>query len=273
MSSTNGSGAAGTRVAGSPSPVPDHDALKAFFSGKRRSDRRAVRLRVELHGNGKRVVGRSVDVSEGGVLVRIPDDEAPAPETLPAMLQTMKLLEEHFQTGVVIGFPSVAVRVPVTPIRLSSQPADGEGYLLGFRFDRALEPDEVAKLLPTPAAARGPLAFVAKAGAALQALVFVESEAVMGPALAGVVTAQQGATLEVRAEASAAASNAESAAAVLRDRAARLRVSEAGKTLWEGPVRVVSTADAADGFGGVDVRVEAEAALPAGVVRRFRPRA
>jgi hypothetical protein len=247
--------------------------LRAFFTGKRRSDPRPVRLRVDLHGNGKRVTGRSVDVSEGGVLVRLPDDEASPPQTMPAMLETLKLLEEHFQKGVVIGFPSVGIRVPVTPIRLASQPDDAPGFLLGFRFDRALEPDEVAKLLPASSAPRGPLGNVVKDGAALQALVFVESPQVLGPVLAGRVWAQEGSTVDVRVEPSAAAPDTSATSGLLRDRPARLRVVEAGKALWEGPVHVVATGDAADGFGGTDVRVEAEGALPPALTKRFRSRA
>jgi hypothetical protein len=272
MPPSNGSrGAGATRAPASVPQLPDHDALRAFFSGKRRSDRRAARFRVELHGNGERVVGRTVDLSEGGVLVRIPDDEAHPPETLPALLETMRLLEEHFQTGVTVGFPTLGLQIPVTPIRLSSQPAEGDGFLLGFRFDRALTHMETRKLLPTFAIPRGPLSSVSKS-AALHALVFVESEAVIGPVLAGRVTALQDGTLDVRAEPSSAAPDGASAAALLRDRAARVRVTEAGKKLWEGPVRVVFAADASDGLGGVEVRVEAEAAMPPTVARLFRPR-
>jgi hypothetical protein len=273
MPSPDGSRTVGAaRVSGSPAQVPDHDALRAFFSGKRRSDRRPVRLRVDLHGDGKRVVGRSVDVSEGGVLVRIPDDEASPPPPMPAMLETLKLLEEHFQKGVVLGFPSIGIRVPVTPIRLASQPDDAPGFLLGFRFDRALEPDEGAKLVPASAAIRGPLATITRDGVALQALVFVESPVVVGPVLVGRVWAHEASTLDVRVESTAAAPTSEAASALLRDRPARLRLLEAGRTLWEGPVHVVATTDAADGFGGTDVRVEAEGVLPPALARRFRPR-
>jgi hypothetical protein len=273
MPPSNASRTAGpARVATPAAQLPDHDALRAFFSGKRRSDRRNARFRVELHANGERLYGRTVDLSEGGVLVRVPDDEARSTMPMPALLETMRLLEEKFQTGVSVGFPTLGVQIPVTPIRLASQPADGDGFLLGFRFDRPLTHTETRKLLPTFSIPRGPLASLAKART-LHALVFVESEAVIGPALAGRVTALQGATLDVRAEASAAAANGDAASELLRDRAARLRVTESGRRLWEGPVRVVYATDASDGLGGVEVRVEAEVDLPPPVAKHFRARA
>src|SRR5262245_6580866 len=273
MRSSDGSEKVGnSRTPQNGKKVPDHDAMRAFFSGKRKTDRKAVRHKVEVHGKGNRVVGRTVDVSEGGVLVRIMDEASGTPQPRSSMLATMKSLEAHFQTGVVLGFPALAIRIPVTPIRLSDPPSDDEGFLLGFKFDRALEPEEAAKLLPPTSAPVGPLPFVPKPGVTFDALAFAEGLASTEPVLCGRVVGMDGSMLDVRATDPAAAASPEAAASLVRDRQVRLQVIEGDVTVWTGPVHLLAASKAPGAAGGVELRFETAESFPVPFALRFAPR-
>lgn len=251
--------------------APADDPLRAFLSGKRRSERHPVLFRVALSGGGQAVHGRTVDVSAGGVLIRVPDEEVGASGPPPPLLDLLGLVEKHLQGEIEIAFPEISVRVPGTLVRMTVPPGEGGYFLLGCRFARPLAPAERERLLPAEtAAARGPLALAPRPGATVQALVFVERPDLAGP-LAGLVVGVESGRFDVRFD-SAAASTAGAAESLLGDRTARVRLLEGGALLWEGAARILHARPVTAPARGVDVRFEAGSPLPKAAASRFRKR-
>ncbi len=255
---------------------PADDPLRAFLSGKRRAPRHPSALKVVLHGNGQTVAGRTVDLSAGGALVRVPDGELGGSAPVPSLIDLLSLVEKHFQSGVEIEFPSRSLRMPTVLVRMTTPPGETGYVLLGCRFVKSLSEAERAHLLPEEASIpKSPLSFVPKAGATVQALVFLERPDLAGP-IVGAVAAIEGARFDVRFE-SSAAPTAGAAEDLLGDRTARVRVIETGAVLWEGAAKIVCAAPAPSGDTrapacGVDVRFDAGTPLSPALSKRFRER-
>lgn len=252
--------------------APDSDPLRRFLSGKRRSERRSCDLSVEVRGSGVAFAGRAIDVSEGGVLVWL--DQRSLADIHPeiGMIEAMGVVDRYFRQGAQVVFASESLRLPCTVVRLTP-PKGGGGIHLGCRFERALTPDESARLLATtPPPPVLPLALAPKPGPDLYAFLFPARSPAAGPRFVARITGLAGADVDVRLE-PPRPTPADEVADELAKGPVVARVVRAGETIWQGEVRVTSVRPALSRTPAVEVRLAATGgAFPSAVSKRFEKR-
>jgi hypothetical protein len=128
---------------------PPHDAADdgRVLSGKRKSPRRRRSIGVRCVGVGGRTFAcRTVDISEGGMLVHITDD-AFLPLDVPIDLFPFAArVNEVFPDGMEVVFGDGAVTLRATVVRLVAKPGQHPLLQLGVQFESGLN-DVVCRLL------------------------------------------------------------------------------------------------------------------------------
>lgn len=251
--------------------APDDDPLRRFLSGKRRSERRACNLPVEVHGGGAAFEGRAVDVSEGGAMIRLDDRALAHLHPDMGMIEALGVVDRYFQNGAQLVFTAEALRVPTSVVRLTP-PKEGGGVHLGCRFERGLTEDETHRLLGTrPSPPPGPLALAPVAGPDCFLMLFPTGSLAAGPRYLARVTGLSGAELDARIE-PVRPTPAEDVREDLRSGGVIGRLVRADEVLWRGDLKLVSARPGVARTPVVDVRVMASAAFPRAVTRRFAAR-
>lgn len=142
------------------------------FSGKRLSERRALDVRVELIGGGVTLHGRAVDLSTGGVAVRLNERTLQGFREASDAVSAFRVLERHFTSGLVVRFPVQGdVRVPARIVRIVASPRPGGDLDVGLRFARPLGADEWARVTETRRLAAIPTLAPVAPGPPVQVLV------------------------------------------------------------------------------------------------------
>ena len=258
--------------------APVDDPLKAFLSGKRRSERRASAVPLELRGPHGRFAATVLDLSEGGVLVRI-DDEAFV-DAGPAGF--LELVERHFQKGFEAWFTKEGLGIPAEVVRMMVDPDEGGHVRLGCRFQRELTPGETARLLlgdwealtpvgPGGAKVHEPLPLAPRPGVLAFLLVYDDGAEVVGPRYTARVVGLSDHALAGRIEGPGVMEPA-TVASRLGAGAIRFRLLVAGAVLWESAGRLVSALPSLEPSPGVEVRIECPEPPPKSVARQFRRR-
>jgi len=246
--------------------MPLHVAIDAqeHFSGKRRSERRTLDVRVELTGGGVSIQGRAVDVSADGVAVRLNERTLQGLRDAPDAVAAFRALERHFTSGLVVRFPANGdVRVPARIARVIAPSKPGGELSVGLRFARALAPDEWAHVTgtrrPTPVPALAPI----RPGPPVQVLV---TDPAAGPvcllrALRGASSFVEGSVEGPRAR------TVDDLRASLGLEARPTRISVGADVLWCGDAR---TRDVhASSTEGLCVTLESSSPLPDAFLRRL----
>jgi hypothetical protein len=128
-------------------PVAGTALDPGLFSGKRRAPRTRRTLVVECSGPGGVVaMGRTVDVSKGGMLLEMTEGEFQAPIDPSLLVAFASRLATSFPDGMSASFGEGAVRGHATIVRLVTSPTGTTPILLGCRFDPPLEPVDCALL-------------------------------------------------------------------------------------------------------------------------------
>ncbi len=234
------------------------------FAGKRGSERRALDVRVELTGGGVKIQGRAVDVSTGGVAVRLHEQTLKDLRDAPDAVTAFRTLERHFTSGLVVRFPANGdVRVPARIMRVIAPSKAGGELAVGLRFARTLAPDEWANVTgsrrPTPVPALAPV----RRGPPVQVLV---TDAAAGPvcllrALRGASSFVEGSVEGPRAR------TADDLRASLGLEARPTRVTVGADVLWSGDARARDVH--ASSTEGLCVTLETASPLPDAFLRRL----
>ena len=252
--------------------APETDPLRRFLSGKRRSERQSCDLAVEVRGSGGSFAGRAIDVSEGGVLVWLDQRSLAQVHPEMGMIEAMGVVDRYFRHGAQVVFASESLRLPCTVVRLTP-PKAGGGIHLGCRFERALTPDESARLLATtPPPPLVPLALAPKAGPDVYAFLFPAESIAAGPRYVARVTGLHDAEIDVRIEPPRPTPADEVADELAKGKVVG-RLVCSGETIWQGELRVASVRPALSRTPAVDVRVTATGGpFPSAVRKRFEKR-
>lgn len=253
--------------------APAYDPLRAFLSGKRRSERQVCSIPVEVRGGGAAVPGVAIDLSEGGSMIRIELSALNVMKPDMGPLEVLETLERYFKHGMQLLFLKEGIRVPGTLVRMSPPTMPEEGVRIGCRFERELANDEAARLLRAPPAAPlVPLRLAPKDGEGLYVYLAAPADAqVAGPLHLARVTGLDVALLDARVEPSRPMSM-DDIGAGLSQQGLMGRVVANGKTLWEGSLRLQALRPALSMNPAVDARFSAPMPFGRGVEKHFRRR-
>ncbi|MFO0931252.1 MAG: PilZ domain-containing protein [Planctomycetota bacterium] len=240
-----------------------HDA-HAHFSGKRQTERRVLDARVELVGGGVTIHGRAVDVSTGGVAVRLAERTLQGFKEATDAISAFRVIERHFTSGVVVRFPVHGdIRIPARVVRVVAAPKAGGELSLGLKFARPLGADEWARITetrrPTPIPALAPV----RNGPPIQVLV---TDPESGPIC--LLRAVRGASsfVEGRVDAQRPIAAVELRGALgVEARPTRVQLGDA--TLWSGDA--IARDVHASSTDGLCVTLETASPLPDAFLRRL----
>lgn len=253
--------------------APPHDPLRAFLSGKRRSERQACSIPVEVRGGGAIVPGVAIDLSEGGAMVKIELSALNVMKPDMGALEMLETLERYFKHGMQLVFLKEGVRAPGTLVRLSPPTKPGEGVRIGCRFERELAAEEAGRLLRAPPAAPlVPLRLAANEGAGVYLYLSTTDAQVAGPLHLARATGLDGAMVDARVE-SARPMSMEELGAGLSQAGLSGRLVAHGKTVWEGALQLLALRPALSMNPAVEARFSAATPFGRAVEKHFRRRA
>lgn len=236
----------------------------AHFSGKRQTERRGLDARVELVGGGVTIHGRAVDVSTGGVAVRLSERTLQGFKEATDAISAFRVIERHFTSGVVVRFPVHGdIRIPARVVRVVAAPRVGGEVSLGLKFARPLAADEWARITETRRPTVVPALAPVRSGPAIQVMV---TDPDAGPIC--LLKAIRGATsfVEGRVDAQRARSVVELRAALgVETRPVRVTCGDA--TLWSGDA--IARDVHASSTDGLCVTLETASPLPDAFLRRL----
>lgn len=132
-------------------PTGNSDPLRAFLWGKRAAIRHALALAMEVQGTQCPVRAISLDLSAGGVLLRVPVASLTPDGEDGAEVDPFVLAETHFRGPCVARFKRHRLKVHLELVRLDYRPDEREHLFLGFRFSRPLAERQLRKLGLDPA--------------------------------------------------------------------------------------------------------------------------
>jgi|GEM_PF-5666542 len=255
-----------------PDSAPANDPLHAFLSGKRRSERQACNLAVEMRGGGAIVPGTAIDLSEGGAMVRVEVTALNVMKPDMGPFELLETLERYFKHGMQLVFLREGVRVPGTLVRLSPPTKVGEDVRIGCRFERELGADEAARLMRAPPAAPlVPLRLAPKTGEGLYVYLSTPEGALAGPLHLARATGLEDATLDARVETSRPMSM-EDVGLGLSTPGLVGRIVVKGKSIWGGPLRLQALRPALSMTPSVEGRFTTPVAFGRAVEKHFRRR-
>ncbi len=218
--------------------APANDPLRAFLSGKRRSERQACNLAVEMRGGGAVVPGTAIDLSEGGAMVRVELSALNVMKPEMSPFELLETLERYFRNGMQLVFLREGVRVPGTLVRLSPPTKPGEDVRIGCRFERELGSEESARLMRAPPAMPlVPLRLAPKTAEGLYIYLSTPEGALAGPLHLARATGLDGATLDARVETSRPVS-LEEVGLGLSHPGLFGRIVVNGRSIWGGPLHL-----------------------------------
>lgn len=125
-------------------PARSNDPLRAFLWGKRAAIRHPLALALEVHGAQHPVRAISMDVSAGGLLLRVPVADL-QPDDMTDV-DPFVLAETHFRGPCVARFKRHRLKVHLELVRLDYRPDEREHLYVGFRFSRPLMEKQLKKL-------------------------------------------------------------------------------------------------------------------------------
>jgi hypothetical protein len=120
-------------------PVAGTPLDRGLLSGKRRAKRTRRTIHVDCYGpESIRAVGQTVDVSRGGMLLEMTDDEFRAPKDPSRLVRFASRLARTFPAGMEVTFGEGAVRGHAKIVRLVASLTGKTPILLGCRFEPPL---------------------------------------------------------------------------------------------------------------------------------------
>jgi hypothetical protein len=120
-------------------PPPDKPVDHLLLSGKRRAPRQRHTVPVKCIGpSGKWYTGRTVDVSRGGMLLEITDEDFLPIGASADLLPFAARVAMQFPRGLDANFGDGAVQVHANVVRLVAKAGGPGPVLLGCKFDPAL---------------------------------------------------------------------------------------------------------------------------------------
>lgn len=265
-----------------PTVAPPDDPLRAFLSGKRQGERHPCHVPATLEGVLPPVAVTLLDISESGSLVHIDEPAFVEAEQQGGTHAYLEMLQLHARDGLSLALPGGALRLAAEVVRWTAGEAGQGGSRIGLRFGRVLTPDEVLALRTGSPVARAEnqepvggmpvvaevLPWVPRANCALHALLFRSDRPEMGPLVVGRVLGAGPAAFALRVDGERTLLHV---AGLLAGHALTAVLSEAGRSLWEGPAQVGWILPVA-GTLAVDVGLSAPQRLPRRASRRFRAR-
>lgn len=247
--------------------APEDDPLRKFLSGKRRSERRACDIPVEVRGGGVSFVGRAIDVSDGGALIWLDDASLSSVHPGMGVIEALGVVDRYFSHGAQIVFPAESLLLPSSVVRLSP-PAGGDGIQLGCRFERALTEDETARLVrPKPVVPLSPLAWMPRPHEDLFVYLFGKDAVTAGPLYIGRLVGLDDATADVRLEPVRPTKVEDVQDALTGELAATMM--RAGAPVHQGPIKVIAVRPGISRTPAIDVRISSPVTFPASIRKRF----
>ena len=119
-------------------PRSQHDDQR-ILSGKRRAPRRRRSVAVECVGPaGRSYAGRTIDISRGGMLLEITDQEFQQTGDSQDLIPFAARVAMQFPQGMDVTFGDGALRVHAKVVRIASRPGKPPIMLLGCQFEPEL---------------------------------------------------------------------------------------------------------------------------------------
>ncbi len=126
-------------------PHRESDPLRALLSGKRAHPRLLLKLPVLARCKRGEYTGVTVDVSEGGVLMRV-DREALMKAMDDDAANLIEWMHEEFDGGFDLVFPDHGVVTETRMLRLGTRSGEEDGLFLGCSFATSLTPEQQRRL-------------------------------------------------------------------------------------------------------------------------------
>ncbi len=260
------------------------DPLRAFLSGKRKSERHVVSLPVTVSGVKRECEATAVDLSNGGVLLSLSEQEL-RQASARRNNGYLQAIQDNFRDGFDVHFPSCRVVVEAELVRMSVQPGEDGLVFLGCRFRHALSMDQRTRLglagtvitkegvdvLPTwlEVAPMEHMPYEPRPGRQTYALVYDRSDGLSGPRYAARVTGLGEAAVCIRID------HVELSNVTQRlGNGSQFRVSivQGNKQLWASDATLVAARYLDTPGGGVEVALLADEPPGRNVTKHFRKR-
>ena len=124
----------------------DHpDALRAFLWGKRGSRRHPLALDVEVQAAFGDLQAMSIDVSGGGVLLRVPVAALAPDAAADGDVDPYLLVQTHFRGPCVARFPKCGVKAHIEAVRLDLRADEPDFLYVGCKFSRPLDAKQLRR--------------------------------------------------------------------------------------------------------------------------------
>jgi hypothetical protein len=247
------------------------DPLRAFLWGKRQSRRHALVLDVALEGTLGAIPAMSLDVSAGGVLLRVPTDALNPRAASDGDVDPFMLVQTHLRGACRARFEKCDVKAHVEVVRLDLRPTEPEFLYVGCRFSRALDEEQLRRFALDPkqcapelhALPSDMMPWRARGDACIGALYADDDQ----PCFEGEVLGIGPSTLCLRLQDASEASTA----ANLGARELRLEVFEGDRVDWETGARLSTIGFPNDGRAGLELGLVVNGTPGKALRRRFRP--
>ncbi len=260
------------------------DPLRAFLSGKRKSERHVVSLPLTISGVEAEFNATAVDLSDGGVLACIAESELQAVSSGKSG-DYLGAIQNNFRDGFDVHFTSCQVVLEAELVRMSVQPGEEGVMFLGCRFRHEVSQEQRAILglagtvitedgvdvMPTwlEVAPMEHMPFEPRPGRQTYALVYDQSDHLAGPRYAARVTGLGEAALGIRID------HVDLSNVTRRlGNGSQFKVSivQGSKQLWESAATLVAARYLDTPGGGVEVALLASDAPGRAVTKHFRKR-
>ena len=133
-----------------PDQPTEPDALRAFLWGKRQSRRHAATHDVRIQGSIRGFKALSLDLSAGGVLLRVPIHALAPDAAEDGDVDPFLLVQTHLHGPIMAHFKSRRVKTHLELVRLDFRAEEPEFLFLGCRFSRPLDPKQLRRFGLTP---------------------------------------------------------------------------------------------------------------------------
>lgn len=256
------------------------DQLDLLVSGKREHPRYAVELPVRIKGVNREFDAIARDLSVGGVLIELPEDELAGREDAHlGPLEQLELIETHFRDSFDVQFNSEGVVLEAALVRMSVRPEAPDHLFLGCQFAHKLT-DALQKKLGVKAGDEGmpgwqdvpeldSLPFEADPARPAYLMILDETDAVAGPRYMGPLTAMGGDLIVARID----GTTCDDVIACLAGRDLRVRVMSGARVIWEAEASICATRFMDGRRQGAEIAISPKASPGRKVRKLLRKRA
>jgi hypothetical protein len=252
------------------SPAVLADPLRVFLSGKRSAKRHALEVPVTLGGAQGSLAAHTVDLSAGGVLLRIAD---PALGPEPRGFDVISRVDSHLGGGFDVVFPADQIVLEAEVVRLAIPPGEPDSLYVGARWCHPPTTEQLAALgIDERHLSRGmpldDLPYEPRAHQATSVLVTDALSGAAGPCFAGTVVGLGPRALSL----CVVGADPIDVGARLDGRALAVSVLRHGRAVWLCSAQLVTVRYVDVAGGGLELGLFLAARPPLRVRSRFRRR-